>query len=88
MVLALMLLRLVLMPTWLVETLPKLLDTLLNDDCVAEPVVETADKFESVVDSALETLLRLDEIVATLALCATWLAETLPRLVDTPASET
>ena len=50
---------------------------------VFESVVETIDKFESVVDSDVETLVRLVETLPRLVLMPTWLVLTLPRLVET-----
>ena len=43
---------------------------------VLDSVVDTVDRFESVVDNELDTLVKL-------VLIATWLLLTLPRLVET-----
>ena len=50
---------------------------------VFESVVETVDKFESVVDSEVDTFVRLVETLPRLVLIPTWLVLTLPRLVET-----
>jgi len=54
--------------------LPTLVETLTTEVCVLEAAVETVDKFESVVDSELETFVRLVETPPRLV-------ETLPRLL-------
>ena len=78
--------KLPLIATWLVLTLPRLVETLPKLVFVFDNVVETTDKFESVAESDVETLVRLVDTLPRLELNATFSAQwpNITRKKDTP----